>query len=122
VIIRLYIDEDAMSDSLIQALRSRGVDVISALDAGMVKRSDEEHLHHATMQGRALYSFNVKDYLVLHARSLGEGKSHAGIILAHQKRLSVGEQMRRILALSAATSAEEMKDQVEFLSAWGQQE
>lgn len=42
----------------------------------------------------------------------------AGIILANQQQYSVGEQMRRILRLIAAKSAEEMRDWVEFLSAW----
>jgi hypothetical protein len=30
----------------------------------------------------------------------------------------VGEQMRRLLKLIATKSAEEMKDKIEFLSAW----
>jgi hypothetical protein len=34
--IRLYLDEDSMSRSLVRALRSRGVDVMTALDAGMI--------------------------------------------------------------------------------------
>ena len=42
--IRLYIDEDSMDKDLVQALRARGVDVITALDAGMVERGDAEHL------------------------------------------------------------------------------
>jgi len=41
VTIRLYIDEDAMDKDLVQALRARGVDVMTALDAGMIERSDE---------------------------------------------------------------------------------
>lgn len=40
---RLYIDEDAMDDDLVQALRLHGVDVETALEAGMINRSDEEH-------------------------------------------------------------------------------
>jgi len=47
-----------------------------------------------------------------------QGKSHAGIILANQQQYSVGEQMRRILRLIAAKSAEDMRNWVEFLSAW----
>jgi len=54
-----------------------------------------------------------------HTRYLMEGKAHAGIILAAQQQYSVGEQMRRILNLTAATSAEDMKNWIEFLSAWG---
>jgi hypothetical protein len=41
---RLYIDEDAMDDDLVQALRLRGVDVQTALESGLVGRPDEEHL------------------------------------------------------------------------------
>ena len=32
--------------------------------------------------------------------------------------LSVGEQMRRLLRLIAARSAEDMRNHIEFLSAW----
>ena len=35
---RLYIDEDAMDDDLVQALRLRGVDVQTALAAGLTNR------------------------------------------------------------------------------------
>ena len=80
--IRLYVDEDAMDNDLVQALRARGVDVVTALEVGMIEREDEEHLDHATAQGRVLYSFNVGDFYRLHTTYLAEGKSHAGIILA----------------------------------------
>jgi hypothetical protein len=42
VTIRLYFDEDSMRRSLVRALRARGVDVITALDAGMIEREDDE--------------------------------------------------------------------------------
>lgn len=107
-----------MDDDLVKALEGRGIDVLTAYDAGMAKFPDEEHLKYAAEQGRVLYSFNIKDFYLLHTRFLEQGQSHAGIILAQQKRYSVGEQMRRLLKLAAAKSAEEMVDQVEFLSAW----
>ncbi|MEH2181090.1 hypothetical protein [Nostoc sp.] len=40
------------------------------------------------------------------------------MILVQQQRYSVGEIMRGILRLIAAKSAEEMQNQVEFLSNW----
>jgi hypothetical protein len=46
------------------------------------------------------------------------GKHHAGIILVHQKRFSIGEQLRRLLRLMAAKSAEDVGDRIEFLSWW----
>src|SRR5574341_1123414 len=116
--IRLYLEEDSMRHALVRALRSRGVDVITALEVGMIERQDEPHLEYATAQGRVLYSFNVRDFYRLHTAFLAQGKAHAGIILAPQQRYTVGEQMRRLLKLIAATSAEDMQNQVEFLSAW----
>ena len=115
---RLYLDEDSMRNALVIALQARGVDVLTALEAGMIERSDEEHLDYATAQSRVLYSFNVGDFYRLHTAYITQGKSHAGIILARQQRYSVGEQMRRLLKLIATKSAEQMKDQVEFLSSW----
>ena len=41
--IKLYVDEDAAEHSVIRALRNRGIDVITALDAGMSGVSDEAH-------------------------------------------------------------------------------
>jgi predicted nuclease of predicted toxin-antitoxin system len=119
MVIRLYMDEDSMDRALLRALRARGVDSSTALEEGMIERDDVEHLDYATAQGRALYTLNVADFYRLHLSYLALGKGHAGIILARQQRYSVGEQMRRLLKLVATKSAEEMRNHVEFLSAWG---
>ena len=117
--IRLYMDEDAMDQALVQALRARGVVVITALDAGMIERDDADHLDYATEQGSVLCSFNVGDFYHLHSDYVAQGKPHAGIILMRQQHYSVGEQMRRLLRLIASKSADEMENWVEFLSTWG---
>ena len=116
--IRLYFDEDSMRHALVKALRMRGIDVLTALEADMIERDDSEHLDFAKEYGRVLCSFNIGDFYRLHTEYLSQGKSHTGIILSRQQRYSVGEQMRRLLKLIEAKSAEEMKNQVEFLSAW----
>jgi Tfp pilus assembly protein PilZ len=69
--------------------------------------------------GRVLYSFNVRDYMSLHASYLAAVKEHAGLILAQQQRFSVGEQMRRLLRLVEMKPAETMLNTAEFLSSWG---
>jgi hypothetical protein len=116
--IRLYLDEDSMQQALVNALRARGVEVITALETGMIERKDEHHLEYATERGCVLFSFNVGDYFYLHTNFLSEGKQHAGIILAQQQRYSVGEIMRKLLLLISTTPAEAMVNQVEFLSSW----
>ena len=84
-----------MDGDFVRGLRSRGIDVITAADAGMIRRKDEEHLSLAAMQGRALYSF-----------------------LAQQKRYSTGEQIRRLVRLIGSLTDEAMKNREEFLGRW----
>ena len=118
-LIRFYLDEDAVQHSLIAALRLRGAEVTSAQEAGLVGARDEEQLEWCCRTRRVLYTFNVGDFCALHREFLHSGRHHPGIVVAHQQRYSVGEQMRRLLRLFAAKSAEEMHDRVEFLGAWG---
>jgi hypothetical protein len=70
-------------------------------------------------KGLTLYSYNTRDYMPLHTKFLEEGRPHAGIILAPQQRYSIGEEMRRLLNLISARSAEEMQNQVEYLGNGG---
>ncbi|PYT03169.1 MAG: hypothetical protein DMF60_19180 [Acidobacteria bacterium] len=107
--IRLYLDDDSLTKALVKALRERGVDVVTT----------SEVVAYASEQGRVLCSFNTRDFYRIHSEWVAQAKSHAGIILALQQRYSVGEQMRRILRIIASMSAENMKDRVEFLNAWG---
>ena len=73
--------EDTVDQALVQALRARNVDVITALDAGMIEREDAEHLDYATEQGCVLCTFNVGDFYGLHSEYVARGKPHAGVIL-----------------------------------------
>src|SRR5439155_17839171 len=105
-----------MDQALTRALRTRGVDVISAFEAGMIERRDEEHLDYASAQGRVLCTFNIADFYRLHGEFLRTGKTHAGMILVQQQRYTLREELRRILKLIASRSAEAMQGQAEFLS------
>jgi hypothetical protein len=120
VIVRLYFDDDTIRSSLVTALRARGIDILTANEAGMAGRLDEDHLAYATESGRVLCSFNRSDFYRIHTEYLVTGRSHAGLILAPQQRYPVGEYLHRILRPMATKSAEEMHNQVEFLSAWGE--
>jgi uncharacterized protein with PIN domain len=116
--IRLYLDEDSGRASLARELRFRGADVVTAIEAGMAQKTDEEQLHWAAANSRVVYSFNRGDFYGLHTAWLKTGRSHSGIVLSRQG-LSVGEQMRRLLRVVAERSPDEMRNHVEFLSAWG---
>jgi hypothetical protein len=91
----------------------------NSLEQGMIERPDEAHFIFAAQANRTLYSFNVGDFYHLHGKFLAENRHHAGLILSRQQQFTVGEQLRRRLKLIATVPAEEMKNRVEFLSAWG---
>ena len=115
--IRLYFDEDSARHSLARELRFRGADVLTAIETEMAQKTDEEQLEWAAANSRVVYSFNRGDFYGLHTAWLKAGRSHSGIILSRQG-LSVGEQMRRLLRLIDTLTAEEMRNRIEFLSAW----
>ena len=85
----------------------------------MVGRSDEDHLRHASGDRRVLYSFNIRDYSLLHEQWIASGREHSGIVLASQQRYSIGEQLRRLLHLLNRKPAVEMMSRLEYLSTWG---
>ena len=89
--------------------------MITALDAGLAGKSDDEQLAFASEHGCLLYTFNVSDFDRLHTEWAGTQREHGGIILAPQQRFPFGEQLRRILRLRATTTAARMRNQVEFL-------
>jgi hypothetical protein len=113
--IRLYADEDAMARAVVSGLRARGVDITTVLEEGMSEKDDIDQLEHATQQGRAIYTFNVGHFCQLHAEYIVQGKGHAGIIVVYRQRYSVGEQIRHLSSLINTKSAEEMRNNLNFL-------
>ncbi|MEH1964944.1 DUF5615 family PIN-like protein [Nostoc sp.] len=116
--IRLYIDEDSGDTALVLALQNRGIDIITTLSVNRLSFPDEEQLIWARSQSRVLYSSNIRDFYSLHTAFLTQEQPHSGMILIQQQLYSIRELMRGILRLIAAKSAEEMENQVEFLSTW----
>jgi hypothetical protein len=108
-----------MDSDLVSALLLRGVNVTTVRDERRQGQTDEQQLRFAAELGRAIYTFNQKDFMALHTLFLQQGVSHAGITIAPKARYSAGEQMRRLVHLIDTLLAEDMVDHVEFLSAWG---
>lgn len=113
--IRLYLDED-VHKRVAAALRLRHFDVLSAHELGRWGWSDEEQLAFAAAQGRALFTFNPRDYIRLHGEWLQQGREHAGIIVSDQ--LAIGETVRRLLNLLNRVTADEMRNQLYWLQAF----
>ena len=63
---RLYLDDDIASASLVRALRQAGHDVQIPSDARMSGSSDPAHLTHAIREGRVTMTRNHEDFEELH--------------------------------------------------------
>jgi hypothetical protein len=101
-VVKFYFDEDSAQHRLIAALRSRAIDVVTSLEAGMNARDDESHLTLAASQGRILVSANVRDFASLHREWLEQNRSHSGILIVPQQRYSTGEIVRRLLRVASS--------------------
>ncbi len=113
--LRLLVDEDAQHRGLARALRARGIDVVTVFEVGLTGSDDDIVLAFAAREDRAVYTFNTGDYCRRHGEYLQQGIDHAGIIVVPSQRYSVGEQLRRLLQLIASKSAEQIRNQLEFL-------
>ncbi len=77
--IKFYRDEH-IPKAVTDGLRRRGVDVLTAQEAGMHPADDDEHLMLAAREQRVLFTQDA-DFLRLHAA----GFPHAGIIYVPQQ-------------------------------------
>lgn len=112
---RLYLDED-VHRRVASALRLRQYDIVSAHDAHRWGLTDDEQLGFAASQGRAIVTFNVADFVVLHGEWLRAGRTHAGIIVSEQ--LPIGIMVRRLLTLLGTRSAEDLALQLLWLQSF----
>jgi hypothetical protein len=71
---------------LVESLREYGYDVLSCEEAGRANQQlpDEAQLVHTAEDGRAILTFNARDFVPLDARWKAARRPHAGIIVAPQ--------------------------------------
>jgi len=112
---RLYTDEDAGENAVVQGLRARGIDVLTSVDANRCGTTDQDQLAFAVQQGRSIYTFNVGDFALLHRNHLRQGMDHTGIIVLPDQRCSVSEKIRRLTTFIGKTEAEEMLNRMQYL-------
>jgi len=77
---KLYLDED-LSPQIAERLRKRGIDVVSAFEAGNAQLSDREQLAYAAQVGRCLVTRIVGHFVILAREAVRREQPYAGIIL-----------------------------------------
>ena len=113
--LHLHLDADTSSKALYNALLERGHDVTRTPTEWMpFDASDEQQLLGATAQGRAIFTYNIRDFIVLGKRY----PQHAGIVLARQKSLSLNELITALDRVLQETNADEWVGQTRWLNDW----
>lgn len=110
---KIYCDENIES-AIIEGLRRRGLEVISARDTRELGKNDEHHLKRAFQLGAVILTHDV-DFLRLAHEWKQKGKGHNGILYAHPRNLSLRECILLVELVAQVLTEEEMKNHVEFL-------
>ena len=107
--IQFFFDQH-MPSAVAKGLRLRGIDVLTAQDAGRCGFADPDQLQFATAEERVLVTYDP-DFLALAA----SGVRHAGIAYFHATKYSVGQQIQMLALIQGVFVWDDMKDRVEYL-------
>ncbi len=111
--ILLYTDHN-VPRSIVNGLRTRGVDVITAYEDNASELEDSALLDRATSLGRALFT---RDFDLLQEAAIRQ-RNHipfGGVIFAHQLKVSIGACIRDLEIIAKAGNPEDIKNEVVFL-------
>ena len=112
---KLHLDADTSIKILYKALRDRGFDITrTPTDWMSSDASDETQLLGATAQNRCIFTFNIRDFMVL----AQQHAHHNGIILAAQKSWRLSELIQALTHLLSETRAKDWRGQVRWLNDW----
>ena len=114
-LVRLHLDADTSWKALYHALLDRGHDVTRTPNGWMAHdASDEQQLLGATAQGRAIFTFNVRDFMILAQTHL----RHRGIVVAAQRSWKISDLISALDRFLSEVTAEEAIGQTLWLNQW----
>lgn len=107
--VRYYFDQH-VDPAVAAGLRKRGIDVLTAQDAGRCGFDDKDQLAFATAHARVVVTFD-SDFLNLHRAAT----PHAGIAWSPAEKHGVGSLVAALELLHGVLTAADMIDHVEYL-------
>jgi hypothetical protein len=113
VTVAIYVDVHGPG-AVTRGLRVRGVTVLTAQEDGTDRLPDPALLDRATALGYVLFTRD-KDFLVEAARRQQAGEAFAGIVYAHQQRVSVGRCIDDLELVAKVYDPPDMLNRVEHL-------
>jgi hypothetical protein len=113
VSVALYMDVHVPS-AITAGLRLRGVDVLTAQEDDTRRVSDAALLDRATALHRLLFTRD-EDLLREASQRQERGQPFAGVIYAHQLRVSIGQCVQDLAVIALAGEPEDFANRVEYL-------
>lgn len=95
-------------------LRRRGIDVLTAFGDGSSELDDAPLLDRAALLDRVLFTQD-DDHLAEAARRQREGRGFAGLVYAHQQRVTVGVCVDQLELIAVGLEPEEIAGRVIYL-------
>ena len=111
--VALYADEN-VNRAIVQGLKLRGVDIFSVHEDGRTGDPDEQVLDRATDLHRVLFTQD-DDFLTEAETRRAAGSTFAGIVYAHQLRVTIGQCVADLELIASALDWEELESRVLFL-------
>lgn len=111
--VALYMDEQVHS-GITEGLRQRGVDILTTQEDGRDGTPDPELLDRATELGRVIFTQD-DDFLREATRRQRAGETFAGVIYAHQLRVTIGQCIDDLELIAGATKPEDYANSVQHL-------
>ncbi|RIK39149.1 MAG: hypothetical protein DCC58_15740 [Chloroflexi bacterium] len=102
--------DEQFHTAVAEGLRRRGIDVVTATEAGLRSASDNEVIAHALTAGRVLVTHD-DDFTAFHH----QGVAHAGIAYCAPHRRSIGQLVEALVLIHEVMEAEEMVGRLEYL-------
>lgn len=120
---RLVLDEH-IDPVIAEQLRERGHDVMAVADVPELRgRPDELVFDQATADGRAVVTYDIGDFLKLHAARLASGEGSPGLVLVSPHTVPLGDRghgplLRALVQLlEAGPSPDALRDRVIWIRA-----
>lgn len=104
-----HLDEH-ISNAIAIALRRRGIDVTTTVEAGLRQADDLTHLTFSYQAGRVLVTHDA-DFLRLHA----QGVEHAGIAYCKKGTRTIGQMIETLSLMHEVLSPADIENSVEYL-------
>ena len=111
--VALYMDENVPA-AITDALRRRGVEILTAQEDGMRGSADVALLERATALERVVFTMD-DDFLREAVRRLRTGTPFAGVIYAHQLRVSIGRCVADLELIALASDPRDVQNEVQYL-------